>query len=75
MVPLNVVDELLGGTVRIAWRKLRGYVEYERERAVRKKIGNGFNGSPNRSTGIAKPEPVSPSVRTRLTVLAPVILI
>jgi hypothetical protein len=33
MVPLNVVDELLGGTVRVTWRKLRGYVEYERERA------------------------------------------
>jgi hypothetical protein len=33
MIPLNVVDELLGGTVRVAWRKLRGYVEYERERA------------------------------------------
>ncbi|PYK35656.1 MAG: hypothetical protein DME58_00910, partial [Verrucomicrobia bacterium] len=27
MVPLKVVDELLGGTVRVAWRKLRGYVE------------------------------------------------
>jgi hypothetical protein len=33
MIALNVVDELLGGTVRVAWRKLRGYVEYERERA------------------------------------------
>jgi hypothetical protein len=33
MVPLNVVDELMGGTVRVAWRKLRPYVEYERERA------------------------------------------
>ena len=38
MVPLNVVDELLGGTVRVAWRKLRGYVEYERERT-----GSGKN--------------------------------
>ena len=55
MVPLNVVDELLGGTVRVAWRKLRGYVEYERERAgSQKKTGNGFSGSPNRSTGIVK---------------------
>src|SRR5437588_6868930 len=33
MVPLNVVDELLGGTVRVAWRKLQDYVQYERERA------------------------------------------
>ena len=68
IVPLNVVDELLGGTVRVAWRKLRGYVEYERERAVRKRIGSGFSGSPNKSTGIAKRKPVSLSVRTRLTV-------
>lgn len=68
MVPLNVVDEVLGGTVRVAWRKLRGYVEFERERAgSQKKVGNGFNGSPNRLTGIAKPEPVSPSVRMTLT--------
>ena len=42
MVPLNVVDELLGGTVRIAWRKLRGYVEYERERAGSKKNWEWF---------------------------------
>ena len=68
MVPLSVVDELLGGTVRVAWRKLRGYVDYERERAVRKRIGNGFSGLPNRSIDIAKREPVLPSVRTRLTV-------
>lgn len=67
MVPLNVVDELLGGTVRVAWRNLRGYVEYERERSGSKKIGNGFSGSPNRSTGIAKPELVSPWARTMLT--------
>jgi hypothetical protein len=42
MVPLNVVDELLGGTVRIAWRKLRGYVEYERERAGSQKNWEWF---------------------------------
>src|SRR5262249_50302767 len=67
MVPLNVVDELLGGTVRVAWRKLHGYVEYERERAGSQKIGNGFNGSPNRSIDTAKLQPVWPSVRTMLT--------
>ena len=32
-LPLNVVDELLGGTLSVAWCKLHGYVEYERERA------------------------------------------
>jgi hypothetical protein len=42
MVPLGVVDELLGGTVRIAWRKLRGYVEYERERAGSQKTWEWF---------------------------------
>src|ERR1044071_6114289 len=42
MVPLNVVDEVLGGTVRIAWRKLRGYVEYERQRAASQKTWEWF---------------------------------
>jgi len=42
MIPLNVVDELMGGTVRVAWRKLRGYVEYERERASSQKTWEWF---------------------------------
>ena len=42
MVPLNVVDELLGGTVRVAWHNLRGYVEYERERSGSKKNWEWF---------------------------------
>jgi hypothetical protein len=42
MVPLNVVDEVLGGTVRVAWRKLRGYAEYERERAGSQKNWEWF---------------------------------
>ena len=42
MVPLNVVDELLGGTVRVAWRKLRPYVEYERKRAGSQKNWEWF---------------------------------
>src|SRR5258708_27207408 len=33
MVPLNVLNELLDGTVRVACRKLHGYVEYEHERS------------------------------------------
>jgi hypothetical protein len=41
-VPLSVVDELLGGTVRVAWRKLRGYVEYERERSGSQKNWEWF---------------------------------
>src|SRR5205823_12218549 len=42
MVPLNVVDELLGGTVRVARRKLHGYAEYERERAGSQKNWERF---------------------------------
>src|SRR5438094_1079970 len=42
MVPLNIVDELLGGTLRVAWRKLHGYVEYERERAGSQKNWEWF---------------------------------
>lgn len=42
MIPLNVVDELMGGTVRVAWRKLRRYVEYERERAGSQKTWEWF---------------------------------
>lgn len=33
VVPLRTVDELLGGSVRVAWRKLRAYVEHERRRS------------------------------------------
>ena len=32
IVRLETVDELLGGTVRVAWRKLRPYAEQERRR-------------------------------------------
>jgi hypothetical protein len=42
MVPLNVVDEVLGGTVRVAWRKLHGYAEYERERSGSQKNWEWF---------------------------------
>ena len=33
IVPLRVVADLLGGTSRLAWRKLRVYVEEERRRS------------------------------------------
>jgi hypothetical protein len=42
LVPLNVVDELLGGRVRVAWRKLRGYVECKRVRAGSQKNREWF---------------------------------
>jgi hypothetical protein len=33
IVPLRIVDNLVGGNVRVTWRKLRRYVEYERQRS------------------------------------------
>jgi hypothetical protein len=33
VVPLRVVGDLVGGTARLAWRKLRPYVEEERRRS------------------------------------------
>ena len=33
LVPLAIVDELLGGAVRVAWQKLQSYVAAERERS------------------------------------------
>jgi hypothetical protein len=33
IVPLGVVADLMGGTVRLAWRKRRPYIEEERRRS------------------------------------------
>jgi hypothetical protein len=32
IVPLRIVDNLVGGNIRVIWQKLRPYVEYERAR-------------------------------------------
>jgi hypothetical protein len=45
IVPLRAVGDLLGGTVRLAWRKVRRYVEEERRRSGHRKLLNGSNGS------------------------------
>jgi hypothetical protein len=42
IVPLRVVDDLIGGTARVAWRKLRRYIEFERERAGSQKSWEWF---------------------------------
>jgi hypothetical protein len=42
IVPLSVVDDLLGGTVRVAFRKLRPYIEFERDRAGSRKTWEWF---------------------------------
>jgi hypothetical protein len=42
IVPLRVVADLVGGTVRLAWRKLRPYVEHERQRSGSQKTFEWF---------------------------------
>jgi hypothetical protein len=42
IVPLSVVDDLLGGTVRVAFRKMRPYIEFERNRAGSRKTWEWF---------------------------------
>jgi len=42
IVPLQVAADLVGGTVRLAWRKLRPYVEEERRRSGSQKSFEWF---------------------------------
>ncbi len=42
IVPLRVVDNLVGGNIRVIWRKLRRYVEFERERSGSQKTFEWF---------------------------------
>jgi hypothetical protein len=42
IVPLRVVGDLMGGTVRLAWRKVRPYVEEERRRSGSQKTFEWF---------------------------------
>jgi hypothetical protein len=42
VVPLHVVGDLVGGTVRLAWRKLRPYIEEERRRGGSQKTFEWF---------------------------------
>src|SRR5206468_6455233 len=42
IVPLQVVGDLMGGTVRLAWRKLRPYIEEERQRGGSQKTFEWF---------------------------------
>ena len=42
IVPLKVVADLVGGTIRLAWRKLRPYVEEERRRSGSQKSFEWF---------------------------------
>jgi hypothetical protein len=42
IVPLQVVADLMGGTVRLAWRKVQPYVEEERQRSGSQKTFEWF---------------------------------
>src|SRR5213594_4558657 len=42
IVPLRVAADLMGGTVRLAWRKLRPYIEQERQRSGSQKTFEWF---------------------------------
>ena len=42
IVPLKTVDDLIGGSVRVAWRNMRQYVEFERNRAGSQKSWEWF---------------------------------
>jgi hypothetical protein len=42
VVPLRVVGDLVGGTVRLAWRKLSPYAEAERKRSGSRKFFEWF---------------------------------
>jgi hypothetical protein len=42
LVPLHVVADLMGGTVRLAWRKVQPYVEEERRRSGSQKTFEWF---------------------------------
>ena len=42
IVPLGIVDNLVGGNIRVIWQKLRPYVEYERQRTGSQKTFEWF---------------------------------
>ncbi len=41
-LPLRIVDNLVGGNIRVIWRKLRAYVEHERETSGSQKTFEWF---------------------------------
>jgi len=42
IVPLSVADDLIGGTARVAWKKLRPFIEFERKRSGSQKSWEWF---------------------------------
>jgi hypothetical protein len=65
VVPLRVVRDIVGGTVRLAWRKLRPSVEEERRRSDSQKTLNGSNGSRSNWSDIPQEKPTCRSARMK----------
>jgi hypothetical protein len=65
IVPLDVVGDLLGGTVRLAWRKLRPYIEEERQRGGSQKTFEWFQCSLHNWNDIHREKRACRSVRTK----------
>jgi hypothetical protein len=42
IVPLSVADDVVGGTARVAWRKMRPFIEFERKRSGSQKSWEWF---------------------------------
>lgn len=42
IVPLSVADDLIGGTARVAWKKLHPFIEFERTRSGSQKSWEWF---------------------------------
>ena len=42
IVPLRIIDNFASGSVRVSWRKLRPYIEYERQRTGSQKTFEWF---------------------------------
>ena len=42
LVPLSVADDLVGGTARVAWRKLQAFIKFDRERSGSQKSWEWF---------------------------------
>ena len=66
IVPLQVVADLLGGTTRLAWRKLRSTSKKNAGGAVHRKLLNGSNGSLRNWSAIRPEKPICRSARTKL---------
>ncbi len=69
IIPLHVVDDLLGGIIRVAWRNLRPYIESQRRQIGSQKNWERFQWMAEQVNETAPAEPISrsgPSTPKRL---------